>query len=221
MEIPESIKKLGIHTFFEFVLSFTPKSYTNSHLSQTLEVNAQAVLKVEVLRYFSYKVAKVLCYTPLFDREIELVIFNPKPYHKNIFAVGEILVVSGKIQKNGEYYTLIQPKILKSLEGIFPNFGKKGAKESLLRDYSKNISLQSLQSFYPKIPLKYLKALLIIYQPNFDFFTSFQKQGSFFGDFLDALKFVEIYEYMRKLRIKKREFQSLKPLEGEIESWID
>lgn len=221
MEIPESIKKLGIQTFFGFVLHFTPKSYTNSYLSQTLEANTQVVLKIEVLKYFSYKAAKVLCYAPLFDREIELVIFNPKSYHKNIFIPGEHLIISGKIQKNGGYYTLIQPKILKSLEGIFPNFGTRGTQESLLRDFSKNISLQSLQSFYPRIPIKYLKALLMIYQPNLDFFESFQKQGGFFGDFLDALKFVEIYEYMRKLKTKKREFQSLKSLQGEIEGWID
>ena len=100
MEIPESIKKLGIQTFFGFVLHFTPKGYTNSYLSQTLEANTQVVLKIEVLKYFSYKAAKVLCYASLFDREIELVIFNPKPYHKNIFIPAEYLIISAKIWKN-------------------------------------------------------------------------------------------------------------------------
>ncbi|WP_297731310.1 ATP-dependent DNA helicase RecG [Helicobacter sp. UBA3407] len=208
-------------TPFEAVLYSLPKGYTNTFLSESLEVNQNMVLEVEVRNYKNLKVAHILCFAPKFECEIELLIFHPKPYHKSIFKPDSVLIVSGKLQKNAGFYTLLQPKVLKNTGEIVLNFGFKGMKEKSARDFANGITLGFLQEFYPKVPLWVLESLVKIYHPNEKFVQDFAKNHSFFGKFLEAIKFVEIYEYMRLLRSKKRHFLSLISLNNPIQSWIE
>ena len=150
-----------------------------------------------------------------------MLIFNAKSYHKSIFKVDSCLIVSGKLQQNAMgLYTLIQPKVLKSTGEIVLNFGFKGVKEKNLRDFGASVSLGFLQEFYPKVPLWVLKSLVEIYHPKIPFVQEFTRNHGFFGDSLAAIKFIEIYEYMRLLRLKKLIFPSLALLNNPIESWI-
>ena len=142
--LPLNIQKLGIKSFFDFCLKFTPKDYSNTILSSQLIANTQAVLEVEVLRYSNFKNARVLCYVPLLDREIDLMIFNAKTYHKSIFKVGERLVVSGKVQIQGGFISVIQPKVLKQTGKILPNFQAKGARVLVLQEFVESLDLDLL-----------------------------------------------------------------------------
>lgn len=208
-------------TPFEAVLHSLPKGYTNTFLSESLQVNQNAVLEVEVRNYKNLKAAHILCFVPKFECEIELLIFHPKPYHKSIFKPDSVLIVSGKLQKNAGFYTLLQPKVLKNTGEIVLNFGFKGMKEKSARDFANGITLGFLQESYSKVPLWVLESLVKIYHPDERFVQDFAKNHSFFGKFLEAIKFVEIYEYMRLLRSKKRYFPSLTPLNNPIQSWIE
>ncbi|MBD5166057.1 ATP-dependent DNA helicase RecG [Helicobacter sp.] len=213
--------KLG-KTPFEAILHHLPKGYTNTFLSQFLELNQNVVLEVEVRDYKNLKTtARALCFVPKFHCEIEMLIFHAKPYHKSIFKIDSELIVGGKLQKNAAgFYTLLQPKVLKNTDGIVLNFGFKGVKEKSLREFAAEITLESLQEFYSQVPLWILESLVEIYHPNEKFVQDFTRNHGFFGKSLEAIKFVEIYEYMRILRSKKLHFPSLASLNGEIESWI-
>ena len=214
-----NFEKLG-KTPFDAILSCLPKGYTNTFLSESLEVE-NAVLEVEVKNYKHLKAAHISCFVPKFDCEIEMLVFNAKSYHKSIFKPNSTLIVSGKLQKGAMgLYTLIQPKVLQSTGEIVLSFGFKGAKEKSLRDFGASISLRFLRKFYPKVPLWVLKSLVEIYRPTIPFVQEFTKNHGFFGVFLDSIKFIEIYEYMRLLRLKKLVFPSLTPLNSPIESWI-
>ncbi len=217
--LPQNIQKLGIKTLFDLVLKFTPKGYTNTLLSHELIPNTQVVLEVEILRYSSFKNTKVLCYAPLLKKEIELVIFHAKAYHRAIFRVGEKLIVSGKVQIQGGFISVIQPKVVKQTGKILPNFQVRGAKDLLLKDFVATLDLPFFSQSYSNVPLEILESLLLIFQPNLEFFMEYSRNHGFFGRSLEALKFVEIYEYMRKLRSKKVEFPSICPLQGDFRAW--
>lgn len=220
MALMGNFDKFG-KTPFEAILHHLPKGYTNTFLSPSLEANKNIVLEVEIRGFRNLKTtARVLCFAPKFQCKIEMLIFHPKPYHKTIFKLDSLLIVSGKIQQAGGFYTLLQPKVLKNTNEIMLNFGFKGTKEKSLRDFGINISLESLHSFYPKVPLWILESVVEIYHPSIPFAQNFAQNQGFFGKYLEAIKFVEIYEYMRLLRSKKHYFPSLTPLNGEIESWI-
>lgn len=215
-----NFNKLG-KTPFDAILSCLPKSYTNTFLSESLEADKNVVLEVEVRSYKPLKAAHIVGFAPKFNCEIAMLIFNAKSYHKSIFRVDSCLIVSGKLQQNAMgLYTLIQPKVLKSTGEIVLNFGFKGAKEKSLRDFGASVSLEFLQEFYPKVPLWVLKSLVEVYHPKISFVQEFTRNHGFFGDSLSAIKFIEIYEYMRLLRLKKLIFPSLALLNNPIESWI-
>lgn len=221
LKLQEQLQKIDCKSLFEFVLAYTPKDYTNSILSDELVPNTQVVVEVEVLRFNSFRVAKVLVDLPFFNQEAELVIFNAKPYHKAIFKESERLIISGKLQKNAGFLSILQPKVLKESGSIVPNFNTKGAKTLMLRNMVSNFTLEDFLEAYPEIKRVFLEGILEIFCPTLEFYKRYLQSGGFPKKNLEALKFVEVYEYMRKLRIKKREFQSISALKGEIDSWID
>ncbi|WP_198672531.1 ATP-dependent DNA helicase RecG [Helicobacter burdigaliensis] len=220
MELQEQIQKVDCKNLFEFVLAYTPKDYTNSILSDALVPNTQVVVEVEVLRFSSFKVAKVLVDLPFFNKEAELIIFNAKPYHKAIFKEGEKLIVSGKLQKNAGFLSILQPKVLKENGKVAPNFNTKGAKTLMLKNMVSTFTLEQFIEAYPAVKRVYLEGILEIFCPTLEFYKRYLQNGGFPKKNLEALKFVEIYEYMRKLRSKKREFQSISALNGKIDSWF-
>ncbi|TLD82663.1 ATP-dependent DNA helicase RecG [Helicobacter sp. MIT 11-5569] len=208
-------------TPFEAILQVLPKGYTNTFLSETLSINHNVVLEVEILNFRFSNPARILCYCAKFDCELELIIFHPKPYHKSQFKPNTTLIVSGKLQKYGISLSLIQPKILKTTNTIVLNFGAIAGKELVFRTFGKSVELESLKIFYPNVPLEILESLVCIYHPDFTFLKEFSANGGFFGQYLDALKFIEIYEHMRLLRGKKRYVKALKALNSDINAWIE
>lgn len=207
-------------TPFEAILNALPKGYTSTFLSQSLEESPNGVFEVEIVEFLLTSPARVRCFSPKFSYPLELVIFHPKPYHKAQFKPKTTLVVCGKLQRNGSSFSIIQPKILKVTNRIVLNFGAVGGRESSLRAFGESLVLEPLVAYYPNVPISILEALCRIYHPDLDFFNSFHANGGYFGEFLEALKFIEIYEYMRLLRGKKRYFKALKQLCGNLEEWL-
>ncbi|MCI5968128.1 ATP-dependent DNA helicase RecG [Helicobacter sp.] len=205
-------------TPFETMLKVLPKGYTNTFLSKSLEVNHDAVLEVEILNFKMTNPVRVLCYAPKFECQLELIIFHAKPYHRSQFKPSTKLIVSGKVQKYGIAFSLLQPKILKTAGSIVLNFG--GGRECSFREFAESVALEPLKEFYPNILPSLLESLYKIYHPDLDFFKNFNANGGYFGQYLEAIKFMEIYEYMRLLRYKKRYFRALKQLNGGVEEWI-
>ena len=208
-------------TPLEALLHHLPKGYKNTFLSTSLQIGKNVVLEVEVLDYKPTKPVRVSCYSKKFDCHIMLIIFHAKPYHRATFKPHATLNISGKLQPQGlDVYSIIQPKILTQINEIVVSFGKVGAQERTLREFAKSITLKSLLEFYPTIPREILSRIMKIYQPDEQFIEDFESHKGFFGESLEALKFIEIYEYMRLLRTKKFHFEGLTPLNGAIDSWI-
>ena len=57
--------------------------------------------------------------------------------------------------------------------------------------------------------------------PHANFLCDFAQNGGFFGGYLEALKFVEIFYHMRFLRSKKRVFEALSPLNGDVGGFLE
>lgn len=207
-------------TPFEAMLRILPKGYVNTFLSKQLEVNQDVVLEVEILSVKFTSQARISCYSPKFECKLELVIFHPKPYHKSQFKPKMNVIVSGKLQKYSYFLSIVQPKVLKITNCIVLNFGMVASKERSFRAFGEAVALEPLKKFYPNVPLLILESLCKIYHPDFSFLKSFNANGGYFGDYLDALKFMEVYEYMRLLRKKRRYFKALKQLNGNIEGWV-
>ncbi len=209
------------NTLIEAILKHLPSGYLDTTISEELRLGYNAVLEIKVQKYIEKRQAIVVCYLPKFDCNLTLSIFHAKRFHRATFKAGATLYVCGKLQDIGYGLNITQPKILNSVGGIVVNFGAVGVAEKALREFAKKITLEEISAFYPKIPQNYLESLVKIFNPDSSYIAKFSANNGYFGEYLEAIKFIEIYEYIRILRTKKRDFKAIAHLNGSVESWIN
>lgn len=216
------LQKIGINNLFEAIL-FTPKSYTNTFLIKNLDRNAKnlGVLKVKFLSTKRHqKTLKVESLLLEFDEFLEITIFNYKSYHSKIFTPNTQAYIFGSFEFSG-VWRINQPKIIKNINQIIMNFNTKAMQSSNLNDiFREVITLPSLLTL--GIPQNEADRIYTIFHPesNLAYLTNFAKNNGLFGEYLETMKFVEIFYYMKSLKAKKISFQATSVLNGDYQSFI-
>lgn len=216
----EALAKLGINNLYDAIL-FAPKSYTNTFLLPELKPNISGVVRIKILSksYFS-KGLKVAAYMLDFDRNLEINIFNAKPFHNTLFTIDKEIYILGKLESSGRFYKMNNPKNVSNINQIIMNFPTTKIQAKNLNEIFRNvISKEALQNL--GLDSTYIDAIFSIFHPesNSKFLSGFQKNG-FFGIYLEALKFVEIFSYMRKLKRKKISFPSISKLNSSYKNFV-
>lgn len=196
-------KRLGCENLLELAL-LVPRGYDNQFLSDDL-AQSPLVAKVEILHYSAHaRFAHVDVFLPDWNRYAKMLIFHPKPYHTMVFRAGSKHIVSAKTD-NRDVLTLIQPKILQKSERIVPRIAlPKGiARHRALAFLQEQITEDALER--EGVPAHYARAIVEIFHPTQEFVRAFCENGGFGEQTLEALKFVEILNYLRKRPIV-REF---------------
>lgn len=200
-------KRLGCENLLELAL-LVPKGYDNQFLSNDL-AQSPLVAKVEILRYSAHaRFAHVDVFLPDWNRYAKMLIFHPKHYHMMVFRAGSSHIVSAKTDhKDG--LVLMQPKILQKSERIVPRIAlPKGiAQHKALAFLQEHITETALIG--EGIPAHYAHAIEAVFHPTQEFVQAFYENGGFNAQTLEALKFVEITNYLRKRPIV-REFPAPK-----------
>ncbi len=241
----DSLQKIGIHNLYEAIL-YPPKSYTNTFLIAHLDESRtnEGVIKIKILHktHFS-KVLKIKALMIDFDELLEIAIFNAKPFHNTIFVSNKEMYIFGRFEYNA-IWRINQPKIITNINTIVMNFPTtKMQNANLNAIFRAIINIESLR----KIGLndEYIKSIFAIFHPeifidskfcesNFDesnfvsssraldvdFFKRFAKEG-FYGRYLRALKFVEVFYHIKCMREKKHEFPATHTLLGDYQSFVD
>ncbi len=214
-------KKLNCKDIIDLTL-FVPKDYENTFFSKTLS-ETPLIVKVIIQSYTAghNKMAKIDAWLPLFQQKIELIIFHPSSYHKQKFSIGSEHIISGKPNYYNHILQIIQPKIINQTEDIVPIFPTlKGLSQKNIRVSLANIiTVENLVAH--NIPLHYAQELQKIYLPDKPFFEQYKKQGGFPPLTLRALKFVEIYRYLLKLRSKNKKYKAPKIAPRNPQQFID
>ncbi|MDE6886640.1 MAG: ATP-dependent DNA helicase RecG [Helicobacteraceae bacterium] len=216
------LRKIGINNLFEAIL-FTPKSYTNTFLIKNLDRNTKnlGVLKVKFLSAKRHqKTLKVESLLLEFDEFLEITIFNYKSYHSKIFTPNTQAYIFGSFEFSG-VWRINQPKIIKNINQIIMNFNTKAMQSSNLNDiFREVITLPSLLTL--GIPQNEADRIYTIFHPesNLAYLTNFAKNNGLFGEYLETMKFVEIFYYMKSLKAKKISFQATSVLNGDYQSFI-
>lgn len=157
----------------------------------------------------------------IFNCEIRIVIFNARPYHEQIFQTQKTLIVLGTLEMqydkvtNTQIPTLVNPKISIQINTITMQFKTRSTK---IADLRKHITKESLDKTY--IPKHYKDKLYTLFYPNYEFFKEYSKEKSLPKSYQNMLKFVEIFDYMQKLRKKKTSFPAKFRCDGNLESFI-
>ncbi len=210
----EKLKKLGVNSFLDLALNI-PTKYENNYLTNRLEIGKEAVLEVAVLdRAQTPKFLKVRFFSPFFDREIGGIIFHPKAFHKKLFCIGCKLFVKGKIEKSfGGKVTIVQPKSISDINSINVKYKTKLKNQSVKELVKKYVTIQNLL----KSGLKENEAKTL-YSYHFPKPDDLQRVTDFRD--LKTLKYIEAFNYFRKLSRKRKRYPSSALLDGKIDDFI-
>ncbi len=217
------LAKIGINNLFEAIL-YIPKSYTNSININSLDKNIINEGSIKVIINSKTKLGKTLkfqAYMPDFGEFLEIIIFNPKPYHNKIFIQNKELYITGKFEYKYRIWTIIQPKITKNINSITMNFNTtKIQNNNLNKIFREVISKESLNTI--NLDAQTIESIFTIFHPesNIQYLNEFQENNGLFGKYLEAIKFIEIYYHISSLRKKRYYFESTSILDGNYKEFI-
>jgi len=193
----DKLKKLGVSNLLDLAL-LIPKSYENTYLNKTPVLNEFNTLHVKVLRSNLSRVLSLRFYVEAWDQEINGVVFSPRPYHRALFKVGESLHVRGKIEWNQGKISIIQPIVVTQINTILPKYKiplQNRTMMALIKQYltCKGLKEEGLSDEEAEIVMSL-------------HFPSSTSKDSLSEKALRVIKFLEIYNFIKKLSKKKKDF---------------
>lgn len=216
-------KLTDIHTLFDLILN-PPKNYQNKTLLPTLTHNAIGAVRVEITQStkagFGKKTyLKILAHCLDFTQTLYMTLFHPKPFMYKNFAEGAQCVVYGKLEQKGAIWTITQPKIIHDFGAITLEFKTTPAKNKILNALCALITHDTLRQCGIIEP--YVSAIYEIFHPTQEFVRAFAHHNGYFGVYQEALKFVEIWHHILRLRTKNLHFQASFICNGDAKTFID
>jgi len=176
-----------------------PKEWEDNTLYNYILPTPQA-FKAEILSINQGKVTRVKMYLENINQIVWGVFFVFKSWHKIKFKVGNRLFIRGLLQDN----QIIQPKVITQIDKIIPIYKEKNAKKLI-----KNLTINSLSI----LPKNIAEVLYYMHFPR-DKNDIDEKKINY------ALKWAEIFNYLYKLRHKKKIFPA-KPIKKDITPFIN
>ena len=213
-EIQERFSKLHIGSFCELVL-LLPKRYEDYRLHPTLKPGDKMLLDVTVrstrktpsslqLDLFAHNLA----------HPIQGVLFRPKPYMLHQFPSDKRLYLYGQIECKAGHCSILMPKVVSEANvGAITPIYKTALRTDVMRRFvMQHLTLDALRA--EKLPESIAKTLLTLHFPQ-------EMPGELTQEQLHALKYTELFVYMKRLREKKVTFPTLSSKVSDISDWID
>ena len=202
--------KLGISSWCELAL-LIPNSYEDLRLKSKLEDGSAQVIDATVQSISKTpKTIQITFYAHNFSHEVYGVVFSPKPYMIHQFQEGDRAFFYGVIECKMGRCSMNMPKRVSNVGDIKPKYKTPMRTDVMARFVQNNLTLDRLldEGLLEDIA----KVLLSIHMP---------KEGASYSkdEKLYALKFCEIYNYMKRLKRSKKEFSSFEAGMCEYETW--
>ncbi len=209
-------KKLKIYSLLDLAL-IVPVSYNDTTLSETLEVGKVCTVEAKVIDSSVYNgKLRVNFQLTRFGRRLSSTFFRTTPYHYKLFEPGSSHVIQGRLDEYRGYLQMPQPRSVNKVGTVTPKY-KTVLKESEIRTLieayitEKNLFDEGLDS-------KEVSVLMHIHFPNA--LEDVYREGAFKPEFVEALKFIEAYNHLKKLRGKRIDFPAMAALNGSIELFV-
>ena len=207
-------KKLGKSNCIELAL-LLPNNYEDRTLYPQARIGEAQVLDVEIKSFApSIKFNKLRFFCFNLNCEVEAVLFQPKPYHRHQFIVGERVFVYGKVELNFNNLQMVQPRIVKDSGGIIASYKTPLRLDILKRLIKKYVTVNNLQE--EGLSEEVAKCLYSLHFP-LDFPPVEGSEA--YTKNLQSLKFSELYNHLKILAGKKESYPALKSFFGDYESW--
>ena len=207
----DKFKRLGIYSATELAI-IAPARFEDRRLRPRLRDGAEQAVDATVEAiHRTPKTVTVSLYVHNFGHHIEGVLFHPKPYMLRAFTVGERGLFYGRINCSHGKCQMIHPQSIPSAGTLTPRYKTPLRTDVMQRLVQRYVTEANLLE--EGLPPGIVKTLLGIHFPD----DAPPKEWT--PARLYALKYAELYAYMRSLKGKRRYFRALRTLDGEWRGW--
>jgi len=188
-----------------------PASFEDRRLSSELLHNASCVIDATVERAVrTPKTLKITFFAHNLDMSIEGIIFHPKPYMQHQFHAGDRAFFTGKAVLEQGRWEMIHPNKIPAVGTLVPMYKTSLRTDVMRRLVEKYLSVESLKA--DGVPEHMARQLYAIHFPDIPHSLNAAE--------LHALKFAELFDYMRRLRLKRRYHQTSYRASGDVSGWM-
>jgi len=211
-------KKLGCNDVLDLAL-FAPRRYDDNFLSKNLVENSEVVTLFtpqSAPMLVKNKIMKVRGFLDDFEKSCEAVFFNYQNYHRTIFKIDTPVYIRGVYKSSPFLPQILQPKILNKIDVIDVKYPQKNIQNrsiiSLMDRYldAKNLKEAGLKD-------SVIEQILELHHPKESHFSDPLCDSKK----LEALKYVEIYTHLLRLKKKRSDYPSKGVLSGNLDRFID
>ncbi|MCZ6161297.1 ATP-dependent DNA helicase RecG [Campylobacter ureolyticus] len=212
----KELDKLGVKTLIDLAL-ILPKNFEDLTLSEFPNEGDNTVL-IEckfMLNKGSFLSITAFCIT--WNLDIRIIIFNARPWHYGAFKNGKKIYITGKSSFYNSTWQFTNPKIITKIGEILPKYKLSLKDDKITSLIEKYINKDGLikeglndqeASFLLSLHQKSKESIRLVKNLELD------------NNSLKIVKFIEIFNYMKKLSKKKFNFPAKKIEIYDISSWI-
>jgi ATP-dependent DNA helicase RecG len=210
-EAKELLKKLKVVSLLDLAL-ITPSGYNNTALSDEIKVGEVQTFRARVdeLKSFKGKFLRVVFYLPDLKEELVAIFFRVTSYHYDCFKVGTYHYIQGRVTQYKGQIQMSQPKSINRVEEIIPKYStpiKEYEIRGLIEHYITEDAL-----YKEGLKSKEVSVLMKLHYPKV-------KEDIENID-IEALKFIEAFNHIKKLKGKRVDFPALEALNGNTDELI-
>lgn len=212
-EQEEKFKKLGINSYCELAL-LTPSSYEDLRISNKLQTHAMGLIDATVESvYRASNSLQITFFAHNFGHVITGVMFRPKPYMMHQFKVGERDCYYGMVECKSGQCAISMPKKVTNIGAITPKYKSPLRSDVMLRFVQNILTKENLIS--EGLSNEITDELLKLHFPD----ENMPNLRDLELKTINALKYTELFVYMKKLSNKRRYFKSLTSSCKDYEEW--
>lgn len=215
------LKKLHIKNFVDLAL-LLPKKLENLHLTQipSEDICTEEVKILRTNSHFGKFMGVVWCKN--WQCEATFIFFHPSRWHFGVFKVGKECIFHAKMNLFNGIWQFANPKIISKAGFFVPKYQITGIKDEsiakLIHSYicEENLLASGLEQ-------KNVDLLLNIHaydERSFEILNALKAENSHSNSVLQDLKYIEIYNFLRRLRNKKPTQKSFEIKLFDISEWL-
>ena len=211
-DIQTKFTKLKINSWCELALML-PHSYEDLTLKDSIEMGKAQLIDATVESVFrAPNTIQITFYAHNLSHTLNGVLFRPKPYMMHQFKVGDRDYFYGSIDCKVGNCSMSMPKKVTNIGAITPKYKSSLRSDVMLRLVQNNLTLELLKEEGLKEEVA-LEVLKLHFPKSMINLKELDKKS------IDAMKYLELFVYMKLLASKRRYFEPLVSIDATYKEW--
>lgn len=213
-EQEQKCKKLGVNSWSELAL-ILPHTYEDLRLHENMQLSSAQLIDATIESvHRTQNSLQITFFAHNFGHIVHGVVFRPKPYMQHQYKKGEREYFYGVIECKLGSCTMSMPKKVTHVGSITPKYKCALRSDVMQKFVQKHLTLQGLVS--EGLPQDIAQKVLEFHFPNTELLLHKEMPQTY----KDALKFTELFVYMKLLAGKRRYFQAMVSKKAQYEKWL-